>query len=106
HIPKLDEAKMLVDRTLELGEAAEEDIKAAAEHEGVSRATLWRARSVVGVQSRKQGFRPGKWYWSLPAAKSLKLPTEESQIMAPPKSLKVSAGQAEIEYAQRRVEWR
>lgn len=48
------------------GEKYSKDIQAEARQNGISERTLARAKTVLNVQSSKQGFSPAKWFWKLP----------------------------------------
>jgi len=50
---------------LNAGPKAARDIERAAEHAGIARRTLWRARKALGVVATKAGFSGG-WFWALP----------------------------------------
>ncbi|MCE9618485.1 MAG: AAA family ATPase [Planctomycetes bacterium] len=44
-----------------------EEVKQQAEQNGISAATLRRAKREAGVEAKREGFGPGaKWYWMLP----------------------------------------
>lgn len=62
-----EDAKQLIkDVISKRGEAKAEDVQKIAELTGISRATLRRAKTLLGVRSYKQGFgSDSKWYWTL-----------------------------------------
>ncbi len=79
---ELDEAKAFLLDTLNGGKVPSAAIERDADANGISRATLRRAKKALGVQAVKEGQpgkpdAPGKWYWRLPdASKMLKNPED------------------------------
>ncbi|HEY7092366.1 MAG TPA: AAA family ATPase [Ktedonobacterales bacterium] len=66
---KLETACDLLREMLADGSEPEKDIEAKAKEQGVSRATLRRAKALLGVDSAKIGVgREGYWVWMLPSA--------------------------------------
>jgi putative DNA primase/helicase len=64
--PKLAEAREFLRDYLANGPVAQKVVQAAAEREGISSATLRRAKRVLRIESKKEGF-DDDWTWSLPA---------------------------------------
>ena len=72
------------------GEVASKVMLQDAEANGISRATLFRAKARLGIRARREG-EPGRlgggtWYWSLPTAKTSPVPISsplESQGYTP-----------------------
>jgi hypothetical protein len=60
---KRDNAKEFITATLATGAAPAAELKALAERAGISKNTLERAKSELGVQSVQQN---GAWHWALP----------------------------------------
>lgn len=60
-----EDAKTLIREIIsKQGEAKSEDIQQLAELMGITRATLRRAKSMLGIKSKKTGFgSDSKWYW-------------------------------------------
>jgi hypothetical protein len=48
------------------GERESAEVFKEAEQNGFSKRTLNRAKSKLNVKSRKEGFKPAKWFWQLP----------------------------------------
>ncbi len=48
------------------GEKYSKDIYNEARQNGISERTLNRVKSALKVESRKEGFKPAKWFWKLP----------------------------------------
>jgi hypothetical protein len=64
----VQEAVEVLRAILESGPVPSEDVKRDARKAGIAERTLHRAKSVLGVKSRKVGFTgKGSWQWSLPA---------------------------------------
>jgi hypothetical protein len=66
---QLEDAKRFLHDTLTAseGRAPGTDIEEAAEADGISRRTLWRAKRVLTIRTEKdRGSADGKWYWILP----------------------------------------
>jgi hypothetical protein len=62
----LEEAKQFLIEMLSAGEVPAKEIKAAADAQMISAATLRRAKSALGVQVKRDGFGPGSTLlWSL-----------------------------------------
>jgi len=52
---------------LKYGRAPAAELVSLAEAAGHNKATLWRAKALLGVESVRVGFGPGAvWYWQLP----------------------------------------
>ncbi|MBI5864817.1 MAG: AAA family ATPase [Planctomycetes bacterium] len=63
----LDSAKEWLRDSLAAGPMPADDVQAGAKAEGISRRTLSRAKSELGVKSIRQGYGQGsRWVWSLP----------------------------------------
>jgi DNA polymerase elongation subunit (family B) len=63
----MEKATAFLRRVLANGALASEEVKALAEKEGMSRRTLWRAKSRLGIKSTKQvNGDKVVWVWSLP----------------------------------------
>lgn len=75
---KLEEAKEFLRDHLANGAANADDVKAAADRDGIKIATLRRAHKELGLRSRKAGYHGG-WIWELPEPKSnvVPFPTRE-----------------------------
>src|SRR5690349_959518 len=62
----MEEAKQFLMEMLAIGEVPAKEVKAAADAQMVSSATLRRAKSALGVQVTRNGFGPGSTLlWSL-----------------------------------------
>jgi AAA domain len=67
--PALAEAVRVLEEILSNGPLAAGNVKRLAAQAGVAERTLHRARKVLGVTARRQGFGQGAWYvWTMPAA--------------------------------------
>lgn len=71
-----EEAIEFLRKTLEAGRVPSREIDKDAEANGISRATLRRAKAALGVKAVKEGQpgkpdAPGQWYWRLPYADEL-----------------------------------
>jgi hypothetical protein len=67
--PALAEAVRVLQEILSNGPLAAGNVKKLAAQAGVAERTLHRARKVLGVTARRQGFGQGAWYvWTMPAA--------------------------------------
>lgn len=77
---ELDEAKEFLETTLGGGRVLSKQINLDAEANGISRATLRRAKKALGVKAVKEGTigESGKWYWCLPC------PEETSKALISP----------------------
>ena len=70
---KLEAALDLLRKTLSEGAEPEEKLQDAAKAQGISKATLRRAKKALGVQSEKVGIgKNGYWLWSLTETESRK----------------------------------
>ena len=66
-VTAFDEAQEWLAHALEDGPKSAEEVLQDAKDEGVSRATLGRAKRALGVKTRKEGFgKDGSWVWELP----------------------------------------
>ena len=72
-LPKRKFAAEWLYQYLEDGSQSQFTVETAAERDGVSIATLRRAKFDIGVRSAKDGVK-GVWYWSLPTAADLQYP--------------------------------
>jgi hypothetical protein len=59
------------------GEKPAKDVQAEARQIGISEATLRRAKTALNVQSRKDSFQNGKWFWYL--AEDVQIKAEDTQ---------------------------
>jgi hypothetical protein len=64
--------------TLSDGEKPAKDVQSESRQVAISEATLRRAKKDLNVQSRKDSFQNGKWFWYLP--EDAQTITEEAQI--------------------------
>ena len=63
----MEKATAFLRRVLDNGALASEEVKALAEKEGISKRTLWRAKSRLGIKSTKHvNGDKVVWVWSLP----------------------------------------
>src|SRR5262249_47193301 len=62
----LEGAKAFLQEALADGEKEQGWLRKQAKGLGVSERTLGRAKKELKVRSRKEGFSPTKWFWSLP----------------------------------------
>jgi putative DNA primase/helicase len=65
HTAKREAREFLLER-LEAGPVNSDDIMEEAKQEGISIATLRRAKKELGIKSRRQGGSKGTWTWELP----------------------------------------
>ena len=63
-----DAAKKLLQEMLAKGGLPAGEVEEAAEANGISRATLRRAKEELGVVAEKDKTKDGKWYWKLPGS--------------------------------------
>jgi putative DNA primase/helicase len=64
---QLERATDFLRAELRAGPRESEELLGAAREQGISKRTLERAKSMLGVKSDRDGFGPeGHWYWSLP----------------------------------------
>ena len=64
----MEEAKQFLIEILSAGEVSAKEVKAAADAQMISHATLRRAKSALGIQVKREGFGPGSTLlWSLSA---------------------------------------
>jgi putative DNA primase/helicase len=76
----LDEAKGFLRELLAAGPVASNEVKSAAEANGLSWASVRRAKKALGIKAHKEALRDG-WSWSLSGGKGLSIP-EEAQPFA------------------------
>lgn len=62
---QLENAQRFLQRILENGPMASNDIHAKAQQLNISRATLWRAKEVLAIKASKERGT-GEWLWRLP----------------------------------------
>jgi hypothetical protein len=91
------DADSLLGSLLADGEIASVDVMRAADANGISRATLFRAKRRLGISARhvgQPGRRGGAWFWSLPVEESHApaAPAEESHTSGN-ETLRASNGQ-------------
>jgi hypothetical protein len=75
--PRMDEAKEWLQTLLQEGPLEGNEVKAKATDEGIALRTLERAKSVLEVETKPDGFR-GPWKWHLPDSPSLRQESAES----------------------------
>jgi hypothetical protein len=61
-----DAAKRLLQGMLAKGGLPAGEVEEAADANGISKATLRRAKDELGVIAEKDKTKDGKWYWKLP----------------------------------------
>ena len=75
---KLDEAKEFLQDILKSGPVASLEVEKEAKGAGVAPATLKRAKTVLGIRTRKASFGGG-WIWSLPDRRCSSNPEDAHQ---------------------------
>lgn len=74
---KKDKAVVFLQKALKGGPRLADELIAEASDEGIGEKTLWKAKKIAGVRSKRER---GKWYWHLePRASETRLPEPQSE---------------------------